>query len=131
MNAFMQDLKDLGLAGGAPGTNDPLYDQLWLHLEKKKDKYKYDGDEGPEGPEAPKETGITYANIENTNREQAASSRWRKKQEEVDRSKQMAYWRMMMSPYMGGAMGMAAEGGRVPQGYNTGGLSNLFKLKNV
>ena len=28
-------------------------------------------------------------------------------------------------------MHMSAQGGRVPQGYNTGGLSNLFKLKNV
>jgi len=56
--------------------------------------------------------------------------RWVKEQEKVDRSKQMAYWRMMMQPYMGGAMGMAAEGGRVPGGYNTGGLSNLFRLKN-
>jgi len=25
---------------------------------------------------------------------------------------------------------MGAEGGRVPGGYNTGGLSNLFRLKN-
>jgi hypothetical protein len=40
-----------------------------------------------------------------------------------DRSKQMAYWQSLMAPYM------SAEGGRVP-GYNTGGLSNLFRLKN-
>ena len=40
------------------------------------------------------------------------------------RAKQMAYWKQMMAPYM------AAQGGRVP-GYNTGGLSNLFRLKNV
>ena len=46
-------------------------------------------------------------------------------QKDVDRSKQMAYWRMMMEPYM------SAQGGRVPAGYNTGGLSNLFRLKNV
>ena len=39
------------------------------------------------------------------------------------RAKQMAYWKQMMAPYM------AARGGRVP-GYNTGGLSNLFRLKN-
>ena len=41
------------------------------------------------------------------------------------RSKQMAYWKQLMAPYM------AARGGRIPQGYNTGGLSNLFRLKNV
>ena len=45
-------------------------------------------------------------------------------QQQEDRSKQMAYWKQMMAPYM------AARGGRVP-GYNTGGLSNLFRLKNV
>ena len=44
-------------------------------------------------------------------------------QQQEDRSKQMAYWKQMMAPYM------AAQGGRVP-GYNTGGLSNLFRLKN-
>ena len=47
-----------------------------------------------------------------------------KRARKVDRSKQMAYWRMMMQPYM------SAQGGRVPAGYNTGGLSNLFRLKN-
>jgi len=40
------------------------------------------------------------------------------------RDKQMAYWREMMKPYM------SAKGGRVP-GYNTGGLSNLFRLKTA
>ena len=70
------------------------------------------------------ETGITYDDIEDTNKKELASSQWRQKQKEVDRSKQMAYWRMMMAPYM------SAQGGRVPGGYNTGGLSNLFRLKN-
>ena len=46
-------------------------------------------------------------------------------QQQEDRSKQMAYWKQMMAPYM------SAQGGRVPGGYNTGGLSNLFRLKNV
>jgi len=45
-------------------------------------------------------------------------------QQQEDRSKQMAYWQTMMKPYM------SAKGGRVPAGYNTGGLSNLFRLKN-
>ena len=44
-------------------------------------------------------------------------------QQQEDRSKQMAYWNQLMAPYM------AAGGGRIP-GYNTGGLSNLFRLKN-
>ena len=87
-----------------------------------------DGDKGP--------IDITYENIEETNNQKemiAASKRqydmlYTKPEE--DRSKQMAYWQSLMAPYMGGAMGMAAEGGRVPGGYNTGGLSNLFRLKN-
>ena len=63
--------------------------------------------------------------MEDTNRKERASAEARQIQEKVDRSKQMAYWRMMMAPYM------SAQGGRVPSGYNTGGLSNLFRLKNV
>ena len=50
MRAFMQDLKDIGLAGGPPGTNDPLYDELWLHLEKMDPKYKEETKDEPEGP---------------------------------------------------------------------------------
>jgi len=49
------------------------------------------------------------------------------RQQQMNRDKQMAFYRMMMKPYFTGA----AQGGRVPAGYNTGGLSNLFKLKNV
>ena len=46
------------------------------------------------------------------------------RQQQMNRDKQMAYYQMFRKRYM-------AAGGRVPQGYNTGGLSNLFKLKNV
>jgi len=46
------------------------------------------------------------------------------RQQQMNRDKQMAYYRMFRKRYM-------AAGGRVPAGYNTGGLSNLFKLKNV
>jgi hypothetical protein len=77
----------------------------------------------------------TSEEITDTNDAKAelASSRWRQEQKKVDRSKQMAFWQMMMTPHMGGATPklLSAQGGRVPQGYNTGGLSNLFKLKNV
>ena len=40
-------------------------------------------------------------------------------------AKRQAYLRSFRRTYM------SAQGGRVPAGYNTGGLSNLFKLKNV
>ena len=78
---------------------------------------------------------ITYENIEETNdlkekvRASGETMDLLYAPEKEDRSKQMAYWQSLMAPYMGGAMGMAAEGGRVP-GYNTGGLSSLFRLKN-
>ena len=94
----------------------------------KKPEHLGDGD-GDKGP-----IDITYENIEETNKQKemiAASKRqYDMTYGTEDRSKQMAYWQSLMAPYMGGAMGMAAEGGRVPGGYNTGGLSNLFRLKN-
>jgi len=58
--------------------------------------------------------------------DEASRLAW-ERQQEMNRDKQMAYYRTMMKPYFTGA----AQGGRVPAGYNTGGLSNLFKLKNV
>ena len=73
---------------------------------------------------------ITYENIEETNdlKEKVRASKetmdFLYAPEKEDRSKQMAYWQSLMAPYM------SAQGGRVPQGYNTGGLSNLFRLKN-
>jgi hypothetical protein len=84
---------------------------------------------------ATQETNIKIENIEEVNdaktqllrkyQEMNDASRlaWLR-QQEMNRAKQMAYWRMMMAPYM------SAQGGRVPGGYNTGGLSNLFRLKN-
>ena len=47
------------------------------------------------------------------------------RQQEMQEAKRQAYLRNFRRMYM------SAQGGRVPQGYNTGGLSNLFKLKNV
>jgi len=77
------------------------------------------------------ETGITYDDMEDTNRKERASAEARQIQEKVDRSKQDAYYAAFRQKYLMGPTAMAAGGGRVPQGYNTGGLSNLFKLKNV
>jgi len=91
---------------------------------------KHDGEGGTE-------TSIKIEDIEtvnDANAEQVQLKKYREMelasyramiQQQEDRSKQMAYWKQMMAPYM------AAQGGRVPGGYNTGGLSNLFRLKNV
>ena len=90
---------------------------------------KHDGEGGTE-------TSIKIEDIEtvnDANAEQVQLKKYREMelasyramiQQQEDRSKQMAYWKQLMAPYM------AARGGRVP-GYNTGGLSNLFRLKNV
>ena len=53
------------------------------------------------------------------------------RQQQMNRSKQDAYYAAFRQKYLMGPTAMAAGGGRVPAGYNTGGLSNLFRLKNV
>ena len=78
---------------------------------------------------------ITYDDIEDTNRKEQASAEWRQEQEKVDRSKQDAYYAAFRQKYLMGDTEepqtmFVAQGGRIPGGYNTGGLSNLFRLKN-
>ena len=124
---------DLSLLDKTGATKfSPHTDTIYQQLEQEKldllqPKKRPDEDTGGDG--------ITYPAIARVNEQEAdkASYRQRTAQKKVDRSKQMAYWRMMMTPHMGGTRPayVAAQGGRVPQGYNTGGLSNLFRLKNV
>jgi hypothetical protein len=59
-----------------------------------------------------------------------AAYRAKLEQQEMEAKKQ-AYLAAFRQQYLMGPTAMAAAGGRVPAGYNTGGLSNLFKLKNV
>ena len=120
-----EDLKLLDKTGATKFSHhtDTIYQQLEQELlDLSQPKQQPDQDDGGDGPTAV--ASITYDDIEDKNKKEVASMRWVKEQEKVDRSKQMAYWRMMMQPYM------SAKGGRVPAGYNTGGLSNLFRLKN-
>jgi len=91
--------------------------------------------EGSDGERVPQETNIKIENIEEVN---DAKTQLLKKYEEMDeasyaawlrqqemQAKKEAYLRNFRETYM------SAQGGRVPAGYNTGGLSNLFRLKNV
>ena len=55
--------------------------------------------------------------------DEASLLAWQR-QQELEAKKQ-AYLRNFRETYL------SAQGGRVPGGYNTGGLSNLFRLKNV
>jgi hypothetical protein len=94
---------------------------------------------GKEPPTADSEnrgTNIVIDNIEEVNdaktqllrkyqeMDEASLLAWRR-QQELEAKKQ-AYLRNFRKTYA-----MAAQGGRIPGGYNTGGLSNLFRLKNV
>ena len=47
-NALLEQWSDL--IGGPPGTNPQAYDDLWLALEKRKSKYRKDDDTGGDGP---------------------------------------------------------------------------------
>ena len=82
---------------------------------------------------------IKIDNMEEVNESKAAIAELEKTYEEMDeaslltlqrqeemQAKKEAYLRNFRNTYV-----MAAQGGRIPAGYNTGGLSNLFRLKNV
>jgi len=90
----------------------------------------------PDGPDGNGvETSIKIENIEEVNddktqllkkyeeMDEASLLAWQRQQEM--QAKKQAYLRNFRNTYM------SAQGGRVPAGYNTGGLSNLFRLKNV
>ena len=123
LQKMIDDMKEAGMTKFSPHMDTPLQlaEQLMIDMTTTK-KDKDDTDDKGQG--VLEVSSITYDDMEDTNKRVKASTQWRQEQEKVDRSKQMAYWRMMMAPYM------SAQGGRVPGGYNTGGLSNLFRLKN-
>ena len=75
---------------------------------------------------------IKYENIEGVNEDQAerASTEANTILQDVRNAKRDAYLAAFRQKYLMGPTAMAAGGGRVPGGYNTGGLSNLFRLKN-
>jgi len=110
------------------GHPDRVALEIELEIGKKPEHL---GDDG-----GTQETGIKYENIEEVNDQMArASADANRIQEKVDRSKQDAYYAAFRQKYLMGDTEepqtmFIAQGGRVPQGYNTGGLSNLFRLKN-
>ena len=90
--------------------------------------------DGPDG-EGVTETSITIDNIEEVN---DAKTQLQQKYQEMDEASLLAWQRQQEMQAKKEAylknfrqMYMSAQGGRVPAGYNTGGLSNLFRLKNV
>jgi hypothetical protein len=81
---------------------------------------------------------IKYENIEDINEDQArrASAEANTILEDARNAKRDAYLAAFRQKYLMGDTEepqtmFVAQGGRIPGGYNTGGLSNLFRLKNV
>jgi len=119
IDADIKRLTDMGYPIHSPHGKGTLIQQLEqqkLNLTQRRPK-QGSQDEGPPGPTIAKTLEPRYQTM------RKASTLTQTRQKEL-RDKQMAYWREMMEPYM------SAKGGRVP-GYNTGGLSNLFRLKTA
>ena len=93
-----------------------------------------------DGKGATQETSIKIEDIEEVNdaktqlqqkykeMDEASEAAWLRQQKME--AKKQAYLAAFRQKYLMGPTAMAAVGGRVPGGYNTGGLSNLFRLKN-
>ena len=88
----------------------------------------------PERDGATQETNIKIENIEEVN---DAKTQLLRKYQEMNEASRLAWLRQQEMEAKRQAylrnfrrMYMSAQGGRVPGGYNTGGLSNLFRLKN-
>jgi len=75
------------------------------------------------------DTSIKIEDIEGYNEKVRASTEANIILEDARNAKRDAYLAAFRQKYLMGPTAMAAGGGRVP-GYNTGGLSNLFRLKN-
>ena len=131
------DLSLLDKTGATKFT--PHTDTIYQQLEQEKLDLlqpKKRPDEAPDGGDGI--TGIasiTYDDMEGYNEKVRASTEWSQEQKKVDRSKQDAYYAAFRQKYLMGdteesQLMPVAQGGRIP-GYNTGGLSNLFRLKNV
>ena len=128
------EYQKLGIPEHSPHTDTLIQtlNQQLLDLTQTRDRPDEDtGGDGVTGI-----ASITYDDIEDTNRKERASAEARQIQEKVDRSKQDAYYAAFRQKYLMGDTEepqtmFVAHGGRIPGGYNTGGLSNLFRLKNV
>ena len=93
-----------------------------------------DGEGGVEDIMAVEDVNIKIDNVSQLNEDKARLASLelmeRNRQQSKENAKRLAYLAAFRQKYLMGPTAMAAQGGRVPQGYNTGGLSNLFRLKN-
>jgi len=135
------EYRKLGIPEYSPHTDTLIQTREQQLLDLTQTRDRPDGDDGgPGGPEVSQETGITYDDMEGYNEKTRLQQKYREmdeastaawlRQQEMEAKKQ-AYLAAFRQQYLMGPSAMAAEGGRIPGGYNTGGLSNLFRLKNI
>ena len=107
--------------GGPPGSNPQMYDDLWLALEKRKAKYRYDDDDTKgDGPEVPKVVPIG------------------EEIEEYEGTYAMSPWERIKANQAKRALlvekGIIQENDEsvtdITMEANRGGLANLFRVKN-
>ena len=109
--------------GGPPGTNPQAYDDLWLALEKRKAKYRKDDDTG--GPDGPPSilNPVTLEVDEEYAQGDYDFDQWSNwnamKQKQLLNAQKQEQWRAEKEAY--------------DQSFllaNSGGLANLFRVKN-
>ena len=125
--ALLEEWGDL--IGGPPGTNPQAYDDLYYALEKRKAKYRYDDDDtgGDEGQELPPQLGgpsteemATEYGMSDLDRIRAGQAKYAAYIEKIEREKLARE----ENPIVGTTeMDIIALG-------NSGGLANLFRVKN-
>jgi len=112
---LMKEMEDAGLVGGPPGTNPEIYDEMWMHLENKKRKKDKDEDTGGDGPETP----VAPVMEELTEYEQMA---W-DPMNYLDQIRSKQALRASLQ-----AKGIIQDNETMT--LNSGGLANLFRVKN-
>ena len=125
------EYQKLGFAEHSPHKDTLIQDLNQQLLDLTQTRDRPDEDTGGDG--ITEVASIKYENIEGVNEDQAerASTEANTILQDVRNAKRDAYLAAFRQKYLMGPTAMAAGGGRVPGGYNTGGLSNLFRLKNV
>jgi hypothetical protein len=126
-NAKMQ-YKNQGVPEFNPHVNTAIQtiNQEILDLTQTRDR----PDEDPGGDGVTGVASIKYDDEDQEALAYKASADANRILEDARNAKRDAYLAAFRQKYLMGNTEMVAHGGRIPGGYNTGGLSNLFKLKN-
>ena len=115
---LMKEIEDAGLVGGPPGTNPQIYDEMWMHLENRKRK-KDDEDKDDDGPEVPVVAPVTEE-IEDS---YAMARDWLQGYRDL-KAKQA------LSASLQEKWADERQWQQETMFANSGGLANLFRVKN-